>query len=44
METFQKTLSGGFSCVNIRLSFDCEILKPNLTEQDFQKMNTDRLH
>ena len=44
METFEKTLSGGFSFVNIRLSFDCEILMPNLTEQDFQKMNADQLH
>ena len=39
METFEKTLSGGFSCVNTRLSFDSEILMPNLTEKDFQKMN-----
>ena len=39
METFEKTLSGGFSCVNTRLSFDSKILMPNLTEKDFQKMN-----
>ena len=39
METFEKTLSGGFSCINTRLSFDSEILMPNLTEKDFQKMN-----
>ena len=25
METFEKTLSGSFSCVNTRLSFDIEI-------------------
>ena len=42
METFEKTLSGGFSCVNTRLSFDSEILMPNLTEKDFQKMNIDQ--
>ena len=42
METFEKTLSGGFSCVNTRLSFDSEILMANLTEKDFQKMNIDQ--
>ena len=42
METFEKTLSGGFSCVNNRLSFDSEILMPNLTEKAFQKMNIDQ--
>ena len=31
METFEKTLSGGFSCVNTRLSFDSKILMRNLT-------------
>ena len=42
METFKETLSGGFSCINTRLSFDSEILMPNLTEKDFQKMNIDQ--
>ena len=42
METFEKTLSGGFSCVNTRLSIDSEILMPDLTEKDFQKMNIDQ--
>ena len=42
METSVKTLSGGFSCGNSRLSFDSEILMPNLTEKDFQKMNIDQ--
>ena len=42
METFEKTLSGGFSCVSARLSFDSEILLPNLTEKDSQKMNIDQ--
>ena len=30
METFEKTLTSGFSCVNTRLSFDIEFLMPNL--------------
>ena len=42
METFEKTLSGGFSCVNTRLSFDSEILMPNLTKKGLQKMNIDQ--
>ena len=42
METFEKTLSGGFSGVNTRLSFDSEILMPSLTEKDLQKMNIDQ--
>ena len=29
VELFEKTLIGGFSFVNIRLSFDTEILLPN---------------
>ena len=43
METFEKTLSGGFSCINTRLSFDSEILMPNLTEKDLQKINIDQM-
>ena len=39
MKTFEKTLSGGFSCVNTGLSFEREILMPNLTKKDSQKMN-----
>ena len=39
VEIFEKTLSGGFSCVNIRLSFDTELLMLNLIEKDFTKMN-----
>ena len=42
METFEKTLSGGFSCLNTRLSFGSKILMPNLTEKDFQKINIDQ--
>ena len=42
MEVFEKTLSGGFSSVNTRLSFDTELLMPNLTQNDYQKMNIDQ--
>ena len=35
MEIFEKTLPGGFTCANTRLSFDTEILMPNLTEADY---------
>ena len=42
MEVFEKTLCGGFSCVNNRLLFDTEILMPNLREIDYQKMNIDQ--
>ena len=41
MEIFEKTLTGGFSCVNTRLSFDTELLMPNLTETDYKKMKID---
>ena len=37
----KKTLTGGFSCVNTCLSFDTELLMPNLTEADYRKMNID---
>ena len=42
MEVFEKTLSGGFSSVNTRLSFDTELLMPNLTEKDYRNMNIDQ--
>ena len=32
--SFEKTLTGGFSCVNTRLSFDAEILLPNVKNPD----------
>ena len=31
VDIFEKTLTGGFSCINTRLGFDTEILLPNLT-------------
>ena len=42
VEIFDKTLSGGFSCVNTRLSFNTELLLPDLFEKDFNKMNIDQ--
>ena len=42
VDVFEKTLSGGFSCVNTHLSFDTELLMPNLFEKDFNKMNIDQ--
>ena len=42
IEIFEKTLSGGFSSVNTRLSFDTELLMPNLTQNDYQKMDIDQ--
>ena len=40
-EIFEKTLCGGFSSVNMRLSFDTELLMPNLSKSDYEKMNID---
>ena len=40
MDTFKKTVAGGFSCINTRLSF--EILMPNLTDRDCSTMNVDQ--
>ena len=37
MEAFEKTLTGGFSCFNTRLSFDTKLLMPNLTNTDDEK-------
>ena len=34
VELFEKTLTGGFSCVNTCLSFDAEILLPNFEKPD----------
>ena len=41
MMVFENTLIGGFSCVNARLSFDTELLMPNLSEADYKKMKKD---
>ena len=42
MEVFEKTVGGGFSCINTRLSFDTELLMPNLTEKDYNAMDIDK--
>ena len=42
MEIFEKILCGGCSSVNTRLSFDTEILMPNLTERNYHNMNIDQ--
>ena len=34
MEIFEKTVCGGYSSVNNRLSFDTELLMPNVTKND----------
>ena len=39
MEVLEKTVCGGFSSVDNRLSFDTEILMPNLRASDYEKMN-----
>ena len=41
MEIFEKTVSGGYSSVNNSLSFDTELLMPNLTKNDYDKMSID---
>ena len=42
MEIFEKTLTGGFGCVNTQLSFDTEHLMPNLTKSDYKRMKIDK--
>ena len=41
VETFAKTVRGGLSCVDTRLSFDTELLMPNYLKSDFDKMSID---
>ena len=42
METFEKTVAGGFSCINTRLSFDTEMLMLKITPEDYKRMNIDQ--
>ena len=42
MEVFEKTVAGGFNCVNTRLSFYTELLMPNLTEKNYNAMTVDK--
>ena len=39
---FEKTLTGGYSCVNNRLGFDTEVLLPKFTQAEHSKMNIDQ--
>ena len=41
-EVFEKSLIGGFSCVNTRVGFDSEVLLPSYTKQEYSKMNIDQ--
>ena len=41
-EVFERSLIGGYSCVNTRLGFDTEVLLPNLTQAEYAKMNIDQ--
>ena len=38
VEVFEKSLIGGYSCVNTRLGFDTEVLLPSLTQAEYAKM------
>ena len=38
---FEKTLTGGYSCLNNRLGFDTEVLLPSFTQAEYNKMNID---
>ena len=40
-EMFERTLTGGYSCVNNRIGFDTEVLLPNFTKSEYAKMNID---
>ena len=40
-EIFEKTLIGGFTCVNNRIGFDTEILLPSFNKIDYAKINID---
>ena len=41
-QLFEKSLRVRFSCINMRLDFDSEILLPNLSRADYNKMNIDQ--
>ena len=40
-EIFEKTLIGGFTCVNTRIGFDAEVLLPNFEKKGYSNMNID---
>ena len=41
-EVFEKSLIGGFSCVNTRIGFDSKILLPSFSKNEYAKMNIDQ--
>ena len=41
-EVFEKSLIGGFSCVNTRIGFDSEVLLPAFSKLEYAKMNIDQ--
>ena len=41
-EILQKSLIGGYSCVNTQLGFDPEVLLPNFSQAKYAKMNIDQ--
>ena len=41
METFKKTITGGFSSISTQLFFDTELLMPNLTPAEYNKIKID---
>ena len=42
VEIFEKTLTGGYSCINTRLGFNTEILISNYSRAEFDKMTIDQ--
>ena len=41
IQLFEKTFTGGFSCVNTRVAFETEILLLNFSQKYFNKLNID---
>ena len=41
-KVFEKSLIGGFSCVNTRIRFDSEVLLPAFSKNEYAKMNIDQ--
>ena len=41
-EVFEKSLIGGFSCVNTRIGFNSEVMLPSYTKQEYAKMNIEQ--
>ena len=41
-EILEKTLIGGYTCVNNRIGFDTEVLLPNFSKSEYAKMSIDK--